>query len=124
MVRTYTSNISPGMVSPLRQFSHTFSVLVLIKYQNLSNNEEEVREEWEKIQFAYSILIDNKTRKRYDRSETIADPGAAMRRPAVEATMMGVTSIGKGLFSLGLLAVETLSNSNNTNKGKDENDEQ
>jgi DnaJ-class molecular chaperone len=78
-----------------------------------SNNEEEVREEWEKIQMAYKILIDSKTRKRYDRSEVIADPGAAMRRAAVGATINGVTSIGKGLFSLGQMAAESLSNTNN-----------
>lgn len=73
-----------------------------------SNNEEEVREEWERIQIAYNILIDSKMRKRYDRSEMIADPGAAMRRAAVGATLNGVSDLGKGLFSLGQKAVESL----------------
>jgi DnaJ-class molecular chaperone len=71
-----------------------------------SNNEDEVREEWEKIQMAYTILVDDKTRKRYDRSELNADPGAAMLRSAMEATVHGVTSIDKGLFRLGQMTVE------------------
>lgn len=78
---------------------------------NNSNNEDEVREEWERIQIAYTILIDNKMRKRYDRSEMIADPGAAVRRAAVDATWNGVSTIGKGLLSLGKKAVESISNS-------------
>jgi DnaJ-class molecular chaperone len=71
---------------------------------------------------AYNILIDNKTRKRYDRSEVIADPGAAMRRAAIGATINGVASIGKGLFSLGQMAVESLSNIQNNDKEKGGND--
>jgi len=54
--------------------------------------------------------MDNKTRKRYDRNEMIADPGAAMRRAAIGATMNGVSSIGKSLFGLGAKVVESLSN--------------
>lgn len=46
------------------------------------NNEEEVMEEWERISLSYSILSDPTTRKRYDRSEAIADPGAALQRAA------------------------------------------
>ncbi|KAG7356171.1 heat shock protein 40 [Nitzschia inconspicua] len=72
------------------------------------NNEDEVREEWERIQLAYNILIDNKMRKRYDRSEMIADPGAAIRRAAVGTTLNVVSSIGTGLFSLGQKAVKSL----------------
>ncbi|KAG7361006.1 chaperone protein DnaJ [Nitzschia inconspicua] len=86
------------------------------------NNEDEVREEWERIQLAYNILIDNKMRKRYDRSEMIADPGAAIRRAAVGTTLNVVSSIGTGLFSLGQKAVESLTetaNSGSRNEGED-----
>lgn len=79
-----------------------------------SNNEDEVREEWERIQIAYTILIDNKMRKRYDRSEMIADPGAAVRRAAVDATWTGVSTIGKGLLSLGKKAVESITTTTTT----------
>jgi DnaJ-class molecular chaperone len=118
MVRTYTQHSHIGTVLQYFQtiwFIHTLFFVVGHKNQNLSNNEEEVREEWEKIQIAYNILIDSKTRKRYDRSEIIADPGAAMRRAAIDATLNGVTNIGKGLFSLGQKAVVSLSNSNSNN---------
>jgi hypothetical protein len=56
-----------------------------------SNNEDEVREEWEKIQISYMSIR------------------PAMRRAAMEATVHGVASIGKGLFSLGQMTVENLS---------------
>jgi DnaJ-class molecular chaperone len=79
-----------------------------------------VREEWERIQIAYNILIDNKMRKRYDRSEMIADPGAAMRRAAVGATLNGVSNIGKGLFSLGQKAVESITAATSTTNKLDD----
>jgi len=70
------------------------------------NNEEEVREEWERILLSYHILSDPKTRKRYDRNEMVADPGAAFQRAAVGAAVSGMTTIGKGLFSLGKTVIQ------------------
>jgi nucleoside-diphosphate-sugar epimerase len=74
-----------------------------------SNNEEDVAQMWERIQTSYNILMDNKIRKRYDRTEMIVDPGAALRRAAIGATMNGVSSLGKGLFHFGTKAVEAVS---------------
>ena len=73
-----------------------------------SNNFDDVRDEWERIQTSYEILSDEKTRKRYDRHEFVADPGAAIRRAAVGAAATGVSSIGKGLFSMGASAFERI----------------
>lgn len=72
------------------------------------NNFDDVRDEWERIQTSYEILSDEKTRKRYDRHEFVADPGAAIRRAAVGAAATGVSSIGKGLFSMGASAFERI----------------
>jgi hypothetical protein len=57
---------------------------------------------------SYEILSDQKTRKQYDRSEVIADPGAAIRRAAVEAAMNGVSSVGKNVFNMGATVVQTI----------------
>ena len=72
------------------------------------NNWDEVREHWERIKLAYEILSDPKRRKRYDRHEALADPGAAVKRAAVDAAFSGVAGIGKGLFSMGGFALEQL----------------
>jgi DnaJ-class molecular chaperone len=74
----------------------------------ISNNEEEVAEMWGKIQFSYSILMDSRQRKRYDRNEMLVDPGAAIRRAAVGATLSGVSYIGKGILNLGSHAFNTI----------------
>jgi hypothetical protein len=79
-----------------------------------SNDLDDVREEWERIKLSYEILRDNKTRRRFDRHEMVADPGAAMRRAAFEAATKGAVGVGKGLFNLGNFAVQQLS------KNKDE----
>jgi DnaJ-class molecular chaperone len=57
---------------------------------------------------SYEILSDHKTRKQYDRSEVIADPGAAIRRAAVDAAMKGASNVGKNVFNLGAAAVQTI----------------
>ncbi|KAL7474279.1 hypothetical protein ACHAW6_000256, partial [Cyclotella cf. meneghiniana] len=43
-------------------------------------NLDDVREEWEKVKLSYEILIDRKTRLKYDRNSVVADPGAAVGR--------------------------------------------
>mmetsp|Transcript_36696 Transcript_36696/g.56933 ORF Transcript_36696/g.56933 Transcript_36696/m.56933 type:complete len:195 (-) Transcript_36696:150-734(-) len=80
------------------------------------NNLDDVREEWERIKLSYEILRDSRTRRRFDRHDMIADPGAAMRRAAFGAAAKGVVGIGEGLFNLGNLAVQQIS------KSKDEQD--
>jgi hypothetical protein len=59
-------------------------------------------------------LRDNKTRRRFDRHDLIADPGAGMRRAAFGAAAKGAVGVGEGLFNLGNLAFQQLS------KNKDE----
>jgi DnaJ-class molecular chaperone len=90
----------------------------MIDYSNLSsisplyvfcsNNHDDVREEWERIKLSYEILSDKRARRRYDRHEVIADPGAAMRRAAVGAVGNGVAGVGKGLFNIGAFAVQQM----------------
>ena len=65
---------------------------------------DDVRDEWERIKLSYEILIDNKTRRRYDRHEMLADPGAAMQRAALNAVGKSITGVGKGVLNMGMLA--------------------
>jgi DnaJ-class molecular chaperone len=67
-----------------------------------------VREEWERIKLSYEILRDRRTRKRYDRHEMVADPGAAVTRATVDAVGKGIAGMGKGLFSMGAFAVQQM----------------
>jgi DnaJ-class molecular chaperone len=72
------------------------------------NNLDEVRDQWERIRFAYEILSNPKERKRYDRHEALADPKAAMQRAAVDAAFNGVLGVGKGIFGMGAFAVKKM----------------
>jgi DnaJ-class molecular chaperone len=72
------------------------------------NNLDEVRDEWERIRWSYEILNNEKTRKRYDRHEALADPGAALQRAAVNAAFQGAMGMGKGLFGVGAFAVKSM----------------
>ena len=69
---------------------------------------DEVRDEWEKIKLSYEILSNKRIRRRYDRHEMIADPGAAMGRAAMNAMGKGITNVGKGLFDFGAFAVQSV----------------
>jgi len=73
------------------------------------NNLDEVRDTWERIKLSYEILKSPKLRKRYDRHEVLADPGAAMKRAAVDAAVSGIQgvgkSIGQGIWGMGAFAV-------------------
>lgn len=59
----------------------------------ISANLDDVREEWEKVKLSYEILIDRKTRLKYDRNSVVADPGAAVGR-AVGGAMGSVFTWG------------------------------
>lgn len=65
----------------------------------LSNDLDEVRDQWERIKLAYEILSDNRMRKRYDRHEVIADPSSAVKRAAMDATGNAIKGVGKGFFN-------------------------
>ena len=64
-----------------------------------SNNLDDVADHWERIKLSYEILMDSRTRIRYDRHEMIADPGAAMKRAALDTVGKGIRGMGKGLFA-------------------------
>jgi DnaJ-class molecular chaperone len=74
------------------------------------NNVDEVREHWERIKLSYEILSDPKRRRKYDRHESIADPGKAIRRAASNAIWNGAMSAGKGIFSVGAFALNQMNN--------------
>lgn len=79
------------------------------------NNWEEVRDHWERVKLSYEILSDPKRRKRYDRHEALADPGAAMKRAAVNAAFSGVANVGKGIFSMGNFAFQQMKENTSKN---------
>lgn len=98
-------------------------------YRNRRNNDilpgkcnswEEVRDHWERIKLSYEILRDPKRRKRYDRHETLADPGAAIKRAAVNAAIDGVKSVGGGIFSVGAFALQKMAESAKQGKKKEQ----
>ena len=62
---------------------------------------DDVRDQWERIKLAYEILSDNRLRKRYDRHEVIADPSAAVKRAAMDATGNAIKGMGMGMFNAG-----------------------
>ena len=71
-----------------------------------SNNPDDVKDEWERIQLSYNILSEHKTRIKYDRHEMIDDPGAAVQRAVFGAAATGLLGIGKGIFHLGSSALD------------------
>lgn len=73
----------------------------------ISNNLDDVRNEWERIKLAYEILSDRKLRIRYDRHEALNDPAGAVGRMAVNALGWGAMGIAKGIFSVGRLALKS-----------------
>ena len=71
------------------------------------NNEQEVRDQWERINWSYDLLSDPVRRRKFDRHDFLADPAKAMRRAAAKAAWAGVTTVGKGLWTVGSTAVST-----------------
>jgi hypothetical protein len=67
-----------------------------------SNNEDDIRQEWERIKFSYEILTDKRLRKKYDRHVVLADPQAALQRAALDAAANAAAGLGKGIFSMGM----------------------
>lgn len=78
-------------------------MLVNFATQQIHNsaNLDDVREEWEKVKLSYEILIDRKTRLKYDRNSVVADPGAAVGRAVGGAVGNAVG----GVFSWGVESV-------------------
>ena len=77
-----------------------------------SNNLDDVRDEWERINLSYDILTNRKLRLKYDRHTAIEDPAAAFGRFALNSIGWGVgeiaKGIGKGVFTVGEFAVHSL----------------
>lgn len=84
------------------------------------NNEQDIANEWEKIRLSYEILRHGKSRKRYDRHVALADPGAAIRRAMVDATLSSLSSVGQGLWSVGSSLTQHVWNEVTTKKMTDE----
>ena len=80
------------------------------------NNEQEVREHWERINWSYALLSDPAQRKKYDRHEAWADPAKALRRAAAQAAWNGVASGMKGLWDVGSMAVSRVMSSQNADE--------
>mmetsp|Transcript_15443 Transcript_15443/g.21509 ORF Transcript_15443/g.21509 Transcript_15443/m.21509 type:complete len:222 (+) Transcript_15443:84-749(+) len=72
------------------------------------NDADDVREHWERIKLSYEILSDRKMRMKYDRHSTIADPGAAVGRAALNALGWGIAGVSKGLFKVGAGALDQM----------------
>ena len=62
---------------------------------------DEVREEWDRIKFAYEILTNKQKRARYDRNSVISDPSTAMGQAAMDFLGWGLQGVGKGFFEVG-----------------------
>lgn len=86
--------------------------------KHCSNDLDDVRDEWERVKLSYEILRDPKTRKRYDRHEVLADPGAAVGRAATDAVLgamgKGLAGFGSGLFAMGSFAFEKMAGESTT----------
>mmetsp|Transcript_46502 Transcript_46502/g.68738 ORF Transcript_46502/g.68738 Transcript_46502/m.68738 type:complete len:265 (+) Transcript_46502:90-884(+) len=65
------------------------------------NDLEDVEHEFQRIKFAYEILMNRTRRIRYDRNSAIMDPGAAMRRAALDAVGWGISGVSKGIWKIG-----------------------
>jgi preprotein translocase subunit Sec63 len=78
------------------------------------NNEQDVVKEWGKISLSYQILSDDRSRKRFDRNEMVADPGSAFQRFAWEVTTKSVVGLGKGIVGLGSAAVDMIISSSSS----------
>ena len=85
---------------------------------------DDVRDEWERIKLSYEILRDPRTRKRYDRHEVLADPGAAVGRAVADAALGAVgkelAGVGSGIFAMGAFALDKLSGENKTKNEQQE----
>ncbi len=77
------------------------------------NNLDDVRDEWERIKLSYEILSDKKMRMKYDRHTAIHDPLGAMGRATLSTMGWAVMETGKGIFSIGGMAVKHMANMTN-----------
>lgn len=84
-----------------------FNKLLLTDY-GISNNLEDVRDQWERVKLSYEILRDPRMRKKYDRHEVLADPGAAVGRAVVGAAFNGIAGVGSGIFAAGAFALDKM----------------
>ena len=72
------------------------------------NNEDEVREHWERVRLSYEILSDPKMRSRYNRHENLAHPGEALRRAALDVCSRSLQDIGISVLSFGTFCFDHL----------------
>jgi DnaJ-class molecular chaperone len=88
---------------------------------SISNNLDDVRDQWERIKLSYEILRDPRTRKRYDRHEVLADPAAAMGRAVTDAALdlvgNSLSKVGAGIFAVSAFALEQMVSSGRSKNG-------
>ena len=64
-------------------------------------NEDELRNEWERIKFAYEILSDKRTKMKYDRHKALNDNfSQTLGKAAVSLLSWGATEITKGIVKI------------------------
>jgi hypothetical protein len=63
-----------------------------------SNNESDIRAEWERINLSYRILSRRKTRKKYDRNSSINEPHKAVGWAAMNSIGWAVSGISKTIL--------------------------
>ena len=72
-----------------------------LPFLNFSNDQDDIRAEWERVKFSYEILKDKKLRMKYDRHSALNEPAAAVGGMAVVDTLgWGMTSLAKGIFQI------------------------
>jgi DnaJ domain len=86
------------------------------------NNQQEVRDHWERINLSYRILSHKTSRSKYDRHEALANPGDAFKRAVAQSAFDGIHSLGTGIWSVGTFAIKTMIDHGNNHRTKGKND--
>lgn len=72
------------------------------------DNETQVREQWERITWSYTLLSRPTQRRKYDRHYALAYPGRAIRRAAANAAWSGLSTVSVGLWNMSTMAVSKM----------------
>ena len=75
-----------------------------------SNDQDDVRDQWERIKLSYEILSDKKLRIKYNRHSALDDPTSAFGRMSMDILGWGMTALAKGVFHVGDLAAKNVKN--------------
>jgi curved DNA-binding protein CbpA len=87
----------PYLVNQKRRFSENSRYRIV--WPGSCNGEADVKQHWDRISFAYSVLSNKRLRKKYDRheawSEVLNDPGRAIQRATWKAVGHGLAGLWK-----------------------------